>query len=45
MLKNQMNPQALLSTLWIFILLNMILRDLHEFPTEGSDGTPAKDTE
>lgn len=35
MLNNQIKPQALLSTLWIFILLNMILRDLHEFPTEG----------
>lgn len=35
MLKNKIKPQALLSSLWIFILLNMILRDLHEFPTEG----------
>ncbi len=35
MLKNNLKPQAFLSSLWIFILLNMILRDLHEFPTEG----------
>jgi len=27
--------QTLISTLWIFILFNMLLRDLHEFPTEG----------
>lgn len=33
--KNKINPQELLSTLWIFILFNMILRDLHEFPTDG----------
>ncbi len=26
---------SLLSTLWIFILFNMLLRDLHEFPTDG----------
>ncbi|MEM9674438.1 MAG: DUF6326 family protein [Bacteroidota bacterium] len=35
MLTNKIKPQTLLSTLWIFILFNMILRDLHEFPTEG----------
>lgn len=35
MLKNNIKPQTLISTLWIFVLLNMILRDLHEFPTEG----------
>ena len=35
MIKNKIEPQTLLSTLWIFILFNMILRDLHEFPTEG----------
>ncbi|MEM1324518.1 MAG: DUF6326 family protein [Bacteroidota bacterium] len=28
-------PRVLLSTLWIFVLFNTILRDLHEFPTEG----------
>ena len=32
---NKIKPRTLLSTLWIFILFNMILRDLHEFPTEG----------
>ncbi len=26
-----MKPQTLLSTLWLFILLNMIFRDLHQF--------------
>ncbi|OJJ17019.1 hypothetical protein BKI52_30345 [marine bacterium AO1-C] len=35
MLNNKISPQTLLSTLWVFILLNMFLRDLHEFPTEG----------
>ncbi|MFD2587469.1 DUF6326 family protein [Croceitalea marina] len=35
MLKSNIKPQELVSTLWIFILFNMILRDLHEFPTEG----------
>lgn len=35
MLNNKIKPQTLLSTLWVFILLNMFLRDLHEFPTEG----------
>ncbi len=35
MLTNKINPQMLLSTLWVFILFNTILRDLHEFPTEG----------
>lgn len=35
MLKNKINPQELLSTLWILFLFNMILRDLHEFPTDG----------
>ncbi len=35
MLKPKIKAQTLLSTLWIFILFNMILRDLHEFPTEG----------
>ncbi|MEO0473930.1 MAG: DUF6326 family protein [Bacteroidota bacterium] len=32
---NKIKPQALLSTLWMFILFNMLLRDLHEFPTDG----------
>ena len=35
MITNKISPQALLSTLWIFILFNMLLRDLHEFPTDG----------
>lgn len=35
MFKQKIQPQVLLSTLWIFILFNMLLRDLHEFPTEG----------
>lgn len=35
MLNNKIKPHTLLSTLWIFFLLNMFLRDLHEFPTEG----------
>lgn len=34
-MKSKITPRSLLSTLWIFILFNMILRDLHEFPTEG----------
>lgn len=35
MFKDKIEPRTLISTLWIFILFNMILRDLHEFPTEG----------
>jgi len=35
MFKNKIKPRTLLSTLWIFVLFNMILRDMHEFPTEG----------
>lgn len=35
MLKNKIEPPILLSTLWVFVLFNMFLRDLHEFPTEG----------
>lgn len=35
MLDHKIEPRTLLSTLWIFVLFNMILRDLHEFPTEG----------
>lgn len=34
-MNNKIKPQTLLSTLWVFILFNMLLRDLHEFPTEG----------
>lgn len=29
------DTRALLSTLWIFILFNMIFRDLHEFARPG----------
>lgn len=35
MFKHEINPRTFISTLWVFILLNMFLRDLHEFPTEG----------
>ncbi len=35
MLDHKINPRTLLSTFWVIILFNMILRDLHEFPTEG----------
>lgn len=35
MSNHKINPRTLISTLWIFVLFNMILRDLHEFPTEG----------
>lgn len=35
MFNDKIKPQVLLSTLWVCILLNMFLRDLHEFPTEG----------
>ena len=33
--KQKIQPQTLLSTLWIFILLNMIFRDLHQFGNKG----------
>ena len=32
---NGMDRKALLSTLWIFVLLNIIFRDLHEFISPG----------
>ncbi|GMN11596.1 hypothetical protein MTsPCn9_25260 [Croceitalea sp. MTPC9] len=35
MLRNNVKPRALISSLWVLVLFNMILRDLHEFPTEG----------
>jgi len=35
MIDRIVKPQILLSALWIFVLFNMILRDLHEFPTDG----------
>ena len=34
-MKNKINSQSLLSTLWIFVLLNIIFRDLHEFLNQG----------
>lgn len=35
MITNNIKPGILLSTLWIVILFNMIIRDLHEFLREG----------
>jgi hypothetical protein len=35
MIKRKIKPQTLLSTLWVFILLNMIFRDLHQFGKKG----------
>jgi len=35
MFNNKIKPQTLLSTLWVFILFNVIFRDLHEFLAEG----------
>ncbi|MGB5370832.1 MAG: DUF6326 family protein [Flavobacteriaceae bacterium] len=35
MTKNKIKPQTLLSTLWVFILLNMVFRDLHQFGKKG----------
>ncbi len=35
MTKYKIERHALLSTLWIFILFNMIFRDLHQFASEG----------
>lgn len=32
---NTTDRKAILSTLWIFILMNMIFRDLHELPRPG----------
>ena len=32
---SRINPKVLLSTLWIVILFNMMVRDLHEFLREG----------
>jgi len=36
MINNKIEPRTLLSILWIFILFNMIFRDLHEFLNEGA---------
>ena len=35
MIKNKIKPQTLLSTLWIFVLLNMVFRDLHQMGKPG----------
>ena len=35
MIKNKINPQTLLSTLWIFVLLNIVFRDLHQLGKIG----------
>ena len=35
MIISKLKPQTLLSTLWVFILLNMIFRDLHQFGKAG----------
>jgi Sec-independent protein secretion pathway component TatC len=34
-LSQKIKPQTLLSTLWVFILLNMVFRDLHQFVKAG----------
>lgn len=34
-LGQKIKPQTLLSTLWVFILLNMVFRDLHQFGHPG----------
>ena len=31
----KIKPQTLLSTLWIFVLMNMVFRDLHQFGNKG----------
>ena len=46
--KVEINKKALLSTLWIFVLLNIIFRDLHEFFRVGMveeiiTGTPVSE--
>jgi len=35
MVKNEIKPQTLLSTLWIYVLLNMVFRDLHQLGKIG----------
>jgi len=35
MINNKLKPQTLLSTLWIFILLNILFRDLHQLGSAG----------
>lgn len=34
-MNKHIKPQTLLSTLWIFVLLNMVFRDLHQFGNKG----------
>lgn len=35
MIKSNIKPPSLLSTLWVFILLNMVFRDLHQLGKKG----------
>lgn len=35
MLKTKISPQTLLSTLWIFVVINMIFRDIHQLAKIG----------
>ena len=35
MINNRIKPQTLLSTLWIFVLLNIVFRDLHQLGKIG----------
>lgn len=35
MIKNKIKPETLLSTLWLFVLLNMIFRDIHQLGKKG----------
>lgn len=35
MTTQKIKPEAILSTIWIFILFNMIFRDLHQFGNKG----------
>ena len=35
MINHKIKPQSLLSTLWVFILLNMVFRDLHQLGKKG----------
>jgi len=35
MINHKIKPQSLLSTLWVFVLLNMVFRDLHQLGKKG----------
>jgi hypothetical protein len=35
MTNQKIKPQTLISTIWIFILLNIVFRDLHQFGKKG----------